>query len=137
LAQLFSLGCITFMDTPPPIIAGSIYVLIFAGFTLLLSSPILVLGRKRIHWQLWELSVFVLPYAIWVSLFFSNIEPKSDLNMAVETVFMILSVLVAVLARVIIEARFPERLCAAVLICLLCVVDVVIYFAVPNPHDSI
>ena len=117
-------------------IAGVIYVLVFAAFASLLSSPVLVLGRKRVHWQFWELSAFVLPYGIWFGLYLSKLEPKSDFNVAIESVFMILSVLVAVLARVIIGARFSERLCAAILVFLLCIAAVVIYFSVPLPHDS-
>ena len=39
--------------------------LIHAVIAFALTSPIVSFGRRRAHWQLWELLAFIIPFSVW------------------------------------------------------------------------
>jgi hypothetical protein len=106
--------------------------LVHTAIALSLSAPILFFGRKRVHWHSWELLAVILPFAVWAILFASplSVGRKSLVNL-VEAVFLSIGVPMAALVRLGISSWLSERVCAGVLIALLCVVAVAIFFAVP------
>jgi hypothetical protein len=108
-----------------------------AVIALVLSAPLVFLGRKRVHWKLWEMSALVCPYATWLVLFLSRLVPSYELNAIGDSLLIGLSVPVAAVLRVVIGARFAEERLAIALLCALCFVAAGIYF-MPHevPHDS-
>ena len=98
-----------------------------------LSAPIIVLVRKRIHWRLWELAAFVAPFGVWLLLRFSELSVgKKSLANVVEPFYFSLAVPIAALVRVAIGTRAAERACACVLIVMLCGVAAAVCFIVPS-----
>jgi len=98
-----------------------------------LSAPIVVLGRKRVHWHLWELVAFVSPFGVWLLLMFSEFATgKKSLANLGEPFYFSLAVPVMALVRVAVGARVTERVCATVLIVLLCGVAAAVFFVVPS-----
>jgi phosphatidylserine synthase len=100
-----------------------------------LLALIIPFSRKRVHWQRWELLALILPYSIFAILMLSNIEPKNPLNMF-DAGSISVAVAIAALVRVAVGARIGERLCAVILMCLLCVVAVIVYFTASVVRDS-
>ena len=88
---------------------------------------IVPLSRKRVHWQWWELLALIIPYGIFVVLMSSNFATKNPLNMF-DSISIGFAIPVAALVRVAVGARIGERLCAALLMGLLCIVAVIVYF---------
>ena len=116
----------------PGLSALLVFWLLHAAIALALSAPILFLGRKRVHWYLWESLAIILPFTVWAILFASplSVGRKSVANLG-EVFFLTIGVAVAALARVAIGSRLSERICASALIALLCVVAAATFFAVP------
>ena len=46
-----------------------------------LSAPVVFFGRKRVHWGLFDLTAFLLPFAVWANLMNSSMFSKSLANL--------------------------------------------------------
>ena len=101
-----------------------------AGVALVLTAPVILWGRKRVHWYFWELLAFVVPYLIWWGLFFMDLKMKSLANLA-EPIFISLFLPVAAIVRVRIGGSTKERSVALRLQVTLCVIAIAVYFVVP------
>lgn len=106
--------------------------LMHAGIATTLSAPIFFFGRKRVHWQWWELSAFVLPFAIWLLFMSSEFSTKKSLANLMEPFYFSLAIPLAALLRVAVGTRISERFCAGVLIAVLCAVAAVVFLVVPS-----
>ncbi len=97
------------------------------------SAPVIIFGRKRVHWHAWELAVFVAPFGVWLLLMFSEFSTgrKSLANLG-EPFYFSLAVSIAALVRVVIGTRGDERICAWSLIVILCGVAAAVFFIVPS-----
>jgi hypothetical protein len=96
---------------------------------------IVPLSRKRVRWQVWELAGLIFPYGIFAALMFSRLEPKNPLNFF-DSVSVSFAIPIAALVRVGVGSGIGERLCAALLVCVLCIAAAAVYFTVPCVHDS-
>jgi hypothetical protein len=106
--------------------------LIHAGIGAVLSAPVVLFSRRRVHWRKREFLVFVMPFAIWLALCeFTGIRSKSLSNAAIEPAMFALAVPMAALIRVIIGTRISERACVAGLIAAVSAVAIAVYFCVP------
>jgi hypothetical protein len=95
-----------------------------------LSAPVIVLGRRRVHWGLLDLLVFLLPFAVWLFLMNVSSVGKSLANLG-EPIYLSLTFPVAALARVIVGAHFEERACSIGLAGLLSLVAAGVYWWTP------
>ncbi len=91
-----------------------------------LSVPIILLGRRRVHWGLLDLLAFLLPFAVWVSLMDVSLVSKSLANLG-EPIYFSLMIPAAALARVIVGAHVEERACSIGLAGLLSLVAAGVY----------
>lgn len=96
------------------------------------TAPVVLLGRRRVRWQPWELLVFVLPFTVWAVLMFSDLSTgrKSLANLG-EPFYFAAAVPVAALVRVAVGLRISARACAGGLIAGVCGVAVGVFFLVP------
>jgi hypothetical protein len=132
VAQLFSLGGFEHMSDILFLIPWTwLLHAVIAGVPLAFIVP---LARKRVHWQWWESSVLFVPYGVFVVLMILDLKPKNPLNMF-DSISIGFAVVVAALLRVVIGAR-AERLCAKLLICLLCIFAIIVYFTTSVVRDS-
>ena len=106
--------------------------MVHTGIAGMPSAPIVLLGRKRVHWHVWELLVLVFPFVVWTVLMFSNLSPgrKSLANLG-EPFYFALAVPAAATVRVAVGSRVPERLIAGGLIAVMCIVAIGVFFLVP------
>ncbi len=115
-------------------IFGSITLiwLIHVAIAGALTTPIVLLGRRRVHWHLWELAAFVAPFGLWLLLMFSGLSAgrKSLANLG-EPFYFSLAIPIVALARVAIGTRAAERVCAAVLVVIACGMAAAVFFIVP------
>jgi hypothetical protein len=95
-----------------------------------LSAPVIVLGRRRVHWGLLDLLAFLLPFAVWLSLMNASSIGKSLANLA-EPIYLSLMIPVAALARVIVGSNVEERACSIGLVGLLSLVAAGVYWWMP------
>jgi len=106
--------------------------LIHAGIALILSGPIVFLGRKRVRWRLWELLAVILPFSIWAILMASELSlGRKGLGNLYEAFYLALGVPLAAIVRIVIGSRGRQQACAGSLIAVLCIVAVVVFFVVP------
>lgn len=103
-----------------------------AGLAVVLSAPVVLLSRTRVHWRLWETLVLVLPFVIWTVLMFSPLSTgrKSLANLG-EPLYLAVAIPLAALIRVGIGSRVPQRACASGLIGVVCIVAPAVFFLVP------
>src|SRR5438477_11696028 len=103
---------------------GMIFVWsVHAAIATVLCAPIVLFGRKRVHWRWWELSALVLRFTVWLFLMLSDLATgrKSIANLG-EPYYFSVAIPLAALARVSLGTRFHERVSSAVLIGILCAV---------------
>ncbi len=98
----------------------------------ILSAPILYIGRRRVAWANWQLLGLVLPFCVWLLLMLSPLSTgrKSLANVG-EPIYISFAMPLAALIRVGAGKHVPERITAAGLIAVLCVVAAMVFFAVP------
>ena len=103
---------------------------------LILSSPILLVGRKRVIWTRWDLLAFAVPFAVWAALMLSPLATgrKSMANIG-EPVYISFALVLAAFARVCIGQRIPEKTCAISLVAVLCAVAAATFFLVPMKSE--
>ena len=107
--------------------------LVHFGSAAVLTAPIVFFGRRRVHWQWWELSAFIVPFAVWALLMLSGLSTgkKSLANLA-EPFYFSVALPVAAAIRVSVGTRVQERASAGGLILALCVLAAVVFFVVPS-----
>jgi hypothetical protein len=111
--------------------------LVFAAVGALLSLPVVVLARRRVHWYSWELLAFVLPFWTLFGLDYLGILPSSDKgigNAFVEPIMVALTIPVAAIVRATGGKgdKEGEKVFAAVLLAALCLVAAIIFVVTPN-----
>jgi hypothetical protein len=105
---------------------------IHAAIAAILAGPIVLLGRKRVHWQRWELLALVAPYGIWAALMISRLsDDRANFGKLTEAFYLAPAVAIAALLRIGIGARVREQLVAISLIAVLCGAAVAMFFLVP------
>ncbi len=106
--------------------------LMHAAVAAVLTAPVVLLGRKRVHWRPWEAIVIVLPFAVWGVLMFSPLSTgsKSLANLG-EPFYFAGAIPVAALLRVGLGSRVPQSACAALLIGVICALAGAVFFLVP------
>jgi hypothetical protein len=104
------------------------------GFCLLFSLPICLiawgLGRKRVHWNVFDFLVVVLPCGLWMFLAGTELRPKSLSNLF-EVIYLAMGVPLAPIFRLIVGKRMNEKVVAAILLIVACGAGAIIYFLVP------
>ena len=95
------------------------------------AAPILYFGRKRVHWEKWELVAFVIPFAIWSIAILIDGEGKTLSNLG-ECQVISIAIPVAALIRVFVGQRAKQRILSMLLIVLLCAVGIATYFLMPG-----
>lgn len=105
------------------------------GIAAVLCAPIVFFGRKRVHWQWWELLAFVLPFGVWLLLTASPLSiGRKGIGNLVEPFYLALGVPVAAMVRLGVGQR-PSRkgrvLVITVLIGVLCIAAAAVFFIVP------
>ena len=89
-----------------------------------LSLPLWYFGRRRARFMWWELSLVIVPLAIWLVLFLVSTE--KTLGNLVEALILGLSVPFAVLIRVVVGKTVASGIIAGLLLILLCGVAVLL-----------
>jgi len=105
--------------------------LMHAGIGLILASPIVFFGRRRVMWEWWELLAVVIPFVFWYSLMCSGWSAGKSLANLGECFYISLAIPIVASIRVWLGNKERQRGCAAVLIGLLCVVAVGVFFLTP------
>src|SRR5262249_15594398 len=118
-------------DIVATIVVVIIAWLIYSLPAALLSLPLWFLGRKRAQFRLWELSVLVVPFIIWVACFLLLSRNKS-LGNIVEAPILGGATALAVLIRVIIGRKLNRITVATSLIGLVSVVAVLLAAMFPQ-----
>jgi hypothetical protein len=102
-----------------------------AAIAGLLTAPIVWLSSQRVHWEWWELSAFALPFAVWVTLFFSRFSTGKSIANLGEPIILCFAIPTAALIRAAIGAGPSERLWAGTLLAGICGVAVAVFCMVP------
>lgn len=105
-----------------------LYHTLIAG---VLAAPIVFFGRKRAHWQAYELLAFVLPFSFWAMFMFFGSQSKSMANFG-EFFFVAISIPFAALGRVVQGSDKKQLEYSWLWILFLCVVAIATYFLVPS-----
>jgi hypothetical protein len=115
-------------------IVGMLFVwMVHAVIAGLLSTPVIVLGRKRVHWQWWELSAWILPFSVWLLLMFSELSAgKKSLANLGEPFYFSFAIPLAALVRVAVGTRIAEVVCSVILLGALCAIAAAVFFVVPS-----
>jgi hypothetical protein len=108
------------------------------GIAALLSLPVILLGRHRVSWRLWELLALVLPFCVWISsgLVLSHWKTKGWGNM-IEPCFFSIGIPVAAIVRVVVGRKFNETVFSIILIGFLCLVAVIVALVTPDLGGSL
>lgn len=97
-----------------------------------LAAPLVILGRKRVRWQAWEVAALVLPFAVWSLLMLSELAAgRKTLGNLHEAFAISLAVPLAAALRIALSRRVPDRVCAARTLAGLCAFAAMVFFAVP------
>jgi hypothetical protein len=100
--------------------------------TLLLASPVLLLGRRRAHWERRDLLALILPFAVWLTLMFSPLaHGKTFANALNEGLWMSAAIVVAALVRVWMSNLPHRRRYFPLLLAAVCVVGVIAFITTP------
>ncbi len=95
-----------------------------------LSSPVVFLGRKRVHWGRLELLAFLLPFAVWAALMNESSTGKSLGNLGEPFLFAV-AIPVAAMVRVIVGAHVEEKVMSIILVASLCLCAAGVYWLTP------
>jgi hypothetical protein len=96
-----------------------------------LSVPVVLMGRRRVHWGLLDLLAFLLPFAVWLALLNASLVGKSLANLG-EPIYFGLAIPVAALVRVIVGAHIEERACSIGPVGVLSLVAAGVYWWTPS-----
>lgn len=104
---------------------------LYSAVAAILSAPIVIVGRKYVHWSKWDLLAFALPFSTWLALMESPMATGKSLANLIEPVFFSFGVPVAALMRVLVGDRVAEKVCSAVLVALLCFAAACVFWFTP------
>ena len=110
--------------------------LVHVVVAIVLASPFLYFGRKRVTWQPLDYLSLVCPYGFWFVLTLMKPVGKNDLDSLGEPFMIGFAIALAALVRVMVGRRIQEETVSIFLTGLLCVAAVIIYFCDPTTHDS-
>jgi hypothetical protein len=109
-------------------------IFVIWGLFLLPALPVCgavwMMGRKRVTWNLFDFSLLIVPYAVWLDLLCVNLRQKSMANIG-EAFYVGAVVALAPLIRLVLPKKWGERVVAATLLIAACVMAAAIYIAVP------
>ena len=106
---------------------------IHAVVALVVAAPVAFLGRKRVHWQTWELLSLVIPFCLWmvVAIVGLSTGAKSLANVGIEPRILGLALGVGALVRVVIGTRVTEKRAAIGILAGICVAALAVALIVP------
>ena len=95
---------------------------------IILSAPLWFFGRRKVDWNIWNFSVLIFPYWIWVALLFVADDNTTIHGLLVVAVFGAVVSLSSVV-RVIVGHRLNQKLLAAGLCTFFSLIAVAIWFS--------
>ena len=106
---------------------------IHAAVALVVAAPVAFLGRKRVHWQRWELLSLVIPFCLWMVVAIVGLSTgvKSLANVGIEPRILGLALGLGALVRVSIGTRVSERRTAIGTLAAICVAALAVALIVP------
>ncbi len=116
---------------------GTFNIIVFAWIlqTIVAAVPtalVVVLARRRVHWNAWELLAFFLPFLVWTLLMFSDLSTgRKSLANLTEAAGLGIAISGAAIVRAVYGSRVKEPGFAWVLIGVLCIVAAGLFFFVP------
>lgn len=93
---------------------------------VLLSSPFWIWGRHRAQWMWWEFSILIVPYFVWVSMFYIHDRGK-DIPNIVEMFWLGCALGLAAIIRVAIASYVNRKIVASILIVVYCVAAIILW----------
>lgn len=113
------------------VVAFLLIWLTHAFFGVVLSAPILFLGRKRIGWSHWLLLTLVIPFGVWLLLILSPLPVQKSMSNITEPLLIMVAMPVLAAARVLLGTRVPEKVQAVAFLTIMSAVAAAIYFFFP------
>jgi hypothetical protein len=104
---------------------------VHAILPLVVSSPLLYLGRHRAKWQAYDLLALVLPFLVWLFCMAAFGANKSLSNLG-ECFLISIAIPFAAATRIALGYRQRQWIYSAFIIFALCLVAVAIYFLIPS-----
>jgi len=130
VAELGSLGIITRMASVTIIFFAWLLQTIVAAVP---TAPVVFFSRRRVHWNVWELLAFVLPFLVWAILMLSDLSTgRKSLSNLVEPALLGIAIGIAAFVRASLGLRLTERGFAWALLGGLCIIAAGIFFLVPS-----
>jgi nitrate/nitrite transporter NarK len=102
--------------------------------TVLLTTPIVLLARKRVRWHAWEVLALPIPFCVWMSAhFFLTTTPRKSLsNAVIEPMLLALVVAVGLCVRVALTSRIGGRKAAISVLLGLAIAALAVFWIVPS-----
>ena len=104
--------------------------LIHVVVTLPVVVPVVWLSRRSVRWHWWETAVFVMPFAVWLTLFYKDDMPKTLANFG-EAYYLSAVVASAVVIRAGVARSIENRLVPLLLITVATLCAAAVYYATP------
>ena|SRR5687767_7282645 len=117
------------MDTDDILVMVSLWIG-HGVITLPVLVPLVWLTRRFVRWHWWELTVFVVPFAVWLGLMTSGALPKTLANLA-EAAHVSVAIVVGVILRAALARVADSRIVAVVLILSVTACAVGVYYFTP------
>ncbi len=96
-----------------------------------LSSPVVLWGRKRVRWGLMDSLAFVLPFGVWLALSVCSGSMGKSLANLVEPFYFGLAIPVAASVRVLLGDRGRQWVCSLCLVALVCLTAACVFWLTP------
>jgi hypothetical protein len=109
------------------------------GAAVILSVPVIVLGRRRVQWRIWELLGIVLPFCFWMAgdyLMTSHSSNTKGWGNMIEPYFFCLGIPLGAIVRVVVGRKY-EIPCAVIVIVILCLSGTLVALLTPNLGGSL
>jgi hypothetical protein len=101
-----------------------------AVITLPVVAPVVWFTRRFVRWHWWELTVFLVPFAVWLTLIISGALPKTLANLG-EAVYVSAAIVVAAILRAALARIAGSRMVPALLIASVTACAVGVYYFTP------
>jgi hypothetical protein len=98
---------------------------------MLIVLPLWYFGRKRICLNIWDYSLFIIPYTVWFILLSYNENGKTVSNY-IESPLTGIIVLMAPIFRIIIGNRINQNRLAFTLLLIMCIFSWCIWYFMPK-----
>ncbi len=103
---------------------------ILTGLAAVLSSPIIILARKRARWRMWEVAGLICPILLWIALALVVPSGKSLSNM-IELLLIVSLIPIAALLRALVPNPRDTATWALIIIAATCAASVLIFVVTP------